>query len=81
MPDIMTLAGVTVAVNPMDGVSVKLTIPLNPFNDVIATVELPEVPARIVREAGLAVIVKSTIWMLTVVVCIREPLELVTVAV
>jgi len=77
----MTLAGVTVPTKPIDGVSVKLTIPLKPFNDVIVTVELPKVPARMVSGAGLAVTVKSTIWTLTVVVCVRVPLEPVTVAV
>ena len=81
MPETETLAGVTVAVRPIDGVSVKLTIPLKLFNDDIVSVELPDVPDRIVSGDGLAAIVKSTTWTPTVAVCVRDPLELVTVAV
>ena len=75
------MAGLMVAVRPVDGVSVKVTIPSKPFNDAIASVELPEVLARIVSWPGLAVTAKSTIWTLTLVVCVTDPLELVTATV
>jgi hypothetical protein len=53
------LAGTAVAVRPIEGVSRRFTIPLNPFIALIVKVELPVAPARIVID-GLATIAKST---------------------
>jgi hypothetical protein len=55
------LVGVRVQVNPVEGetVAVRLTIPLKPSRAVVVIVEVPEVPASIVRVVGLVVTVKS----------------------
>jgi hypothetical protein len=75
------LVGVIVAVRPIDVASVKLTVPLNPFRTVTVAVELPLAPARIVMAVGLAPMAKSTTWTVTVMACVRVPLELLIVAV
>ena len=80
-PETVILDGVNAAVRPKDGESVRLTVPLKPFNAAIETVELPEIPARIGKDAGPAVTMKSKTWTLIVAICVRDPLEPVTVAV
>ena len=80
-PDPVMLLGAIVAVSPIDGVRMRLMVPLNPFSPFIVIVELPVPPARIVVIEGLAAIEKSTTWTMTVVVCVRVPLELLTVTV
>ena len=51
----VTLVGVRVQVNPVDGDTddVRLTVPANPFIDAIEIVELPEVPAVAKTLVGL----------------------------
>ena len=65
-----------VAVSPIEGVSVRFTIPPNRFNAVIVTVELPVAPARIVTVLGLAAIAKSTTWTVRLIEWVRVPFEL-----
>jgi len=74
------LVGTVAAISPVDGVTVRLTVAVNPFSPFIVTVELPVVRASSVMVVGLAVSAKSTTWTLTVMVCVRVPLELVMVA-
>jgi hypothetical protein len=75
------LPGATVAVRPIEGVRRRLTFPLNPLSPVTVKVELPVNPARMVILVGLATMAKSTTWTLTIVVWVRNPLELVMVTV
>ena len=60
----VTMFGVTVHVNPVDGVTVgvKFTVPLNPFSAVTVIVDAPVVLASIVTVVGLAVTAKSVTW-------------------
>jgi hypothetical protein len=74
-PEPATLAGAIVAVSPINGVSIRLTVPLNRFSAVIVTVELPVAPARIVIVLGLAVTAKSTTWTVRIIECVRVPFE------
>ena len=74
------LVGTVAAISPVDGLTVRLTVAVNPFSPIIVTVELPVAPASSVMVVGLAVSAKSTTWTLTVMVCVRVPLELVMVA-
>jgi hypothetical protein len=69
------LAGTAVAVRPIEGVSRRFTIPLNPFIALTVKVEFPFAPARITMVVGLLTTAKSTTRTVTVVVCIRVPLE------
>jgi hypothetical protein len=80
-PEPAMLVGTVVAVRPIDEVRIRFTAALNPFIAVTVTVELPVEPARIVIMVGLAATAKSTTWTLTVIVCVKVPVELVTVAV
>ena len=57
---------------------VKLTTPVNPLTPVIVIVDVPELPAFTVTVVGLAVMVKSTTWYVTVTECDRLPLVPVT---
>jgi hypothetical protein len=75
------LLGVIVAPRPIEGVSTRFTVPVNPLSAAIVTVELPLAPARIVMAIGLAARAKSTTFTPTVVVCVRVPLELLMVTV
>jgi len=75
------LLGVIVAPRPIEGVSARFTVPVNPLSAAIVTVELPLAPARIVIVVGLVTMVKSTTRMLTAVVWVRVPLELLMVTV
>lgn len=70
-----------VAVSPIEGVSIRLTVPPNRFNAVIVTVELPVAPARIVTVLGFAAIAKSTTWTVRVIEWVRVPFELLIVTV
>ena len=70
-----------VAVRPIDGVRTRFTVALNPFMAVTVIVELPVALARTVIVVGRAATAKSTTWTVTVIVCVKVPLELVIVAV
>lgn len=66
-----------------DTVSVKLTVPVNPFCDVTVIVDVPVAPARMVTLVGLAVTVKVgalPTWNVTDAVWDSVPLVPVTVA-
>jgi len=70
-----------VAVSPIEGVSIRFTVPPNRFSAVIVTVELPVAPARIVTVLGLAAIAKSTTWTVRIIEWVRVPFELSIVTV
>ena len=58
------LDGLTVAASPALGLVVKATVPANPLTGATVIVAVPEAPALIVIEVGLALIVKS--WTVNV---------------
>lgn len=68
VPEPATLVGVRVQVRPVDGDTtvVRLTTPLKPCSAATVIVEVPETPARIVTEVGLAAMVKSCTVYVTV---------------
>ena len=68
MPDPVTLFGVSVQVNPVDGLMFedRLTTPPKLWSAVIVTVEVAAAPAFTVTVVGLAAIVKS--WTVNVTV-------------
>jgi hypothetical protein len=43
-------------------VRMRVTVPANPFNDEIETVEIPVTPALSVNVEGAAIMVKSRTW-------------------
>jgi hypothetical protein len=47
-------------------VTARLTVPLNPLIEATEIVELPETPTPVETLLGLAVMVKSWIWYVTV---------------
>jgi hypothetical protein len=57
----VTLVGVSVHVRPVAGeiVSVRATVPVNPWSEVTVIVEVPLALARTVTVVGLAATVKS----------------------
>ena len=60
------------------------TSPVNPFNGVMVTLEVPAAPTRTETDVGLAEMLKSATEVTvksTVAVCVREPLVPVTVTV
>lgn len=57
--DNTTLFGLETALSPVE-VADSVMVPLNPFRPLRLIVEVPEEPARIDTEGGLAEIVKST---------------------
>jgi hypothetical protein len=59
VPNGPVLVGLIVAVNPLEAVTVRNTVLLNPFTPCRLIADVPEVPAAMLRLAGLAVIVKS----------------------
>ena len=85
VPDIVTLVGLRVAVRSVElTVATRLTTPLNPPSGAMVIVELPVPPMDMVRDVGLAVIVKSgvvTTSVIIAVVCDSVPLMPVTVTV
>jgi hypothetical protein len=81
VPEPVMLLGVIVALRPVEVVSARFTVPVNPLSAFTVTVELPLAPARIVMVVGLATRAKSTTWTATMVVCVRVPLELLMVTV
>ena len=86
LPDIVMLAGLRVAVRPVDGltVAVRLTVPVNPLTGVTLIVDAPDELVESVILVGLADMVKSgvvTCSVMTAVVCDNEPLVPVTVTV
>jgi hypothetical protein len=60
------LVGLMVAVRPDDGVTVKETVPENPFTGLTAIVDVALVPLGVVRLEGMALMVKSGAGLLTV---------------
>jgi len=56
-----------VQVRPACGVSVRLTVPVNPLTGVMVIVEDADTPVVVLTGLGLAVIVKSRTAKLTVV--------------
>ena len=61
VPEPVTLVGVTLHVKPVEGetVAVRPTAPLKLSSDVTVIVDVAAVPAFIVSEVGLSVMVKS----------------------
>ena len=57
---------------------VRLTTAVNPLTPVTVIVDVPALPALTVTVVGLAVMVKSTTWYVTVTECERLPLVPVT---
>jgi hypothetical protein len=62
-------------------VTVRLTVPENPFNGDTVIVEIAAVPAVVVTVIGFAVAEKSVNWKIMLVELVVEPLVAVTVAV
>ncbi len=62
-------------------VTSRLMVPLKPPRLVRPMLDVADEPCWIVRDDGLAVMLKSTTWTLTVVVCESGPLEAVMVTV
>ncbi len=62
----LTLSADNEHVNPEDAKMLIVTVLLKPLSAVKVTVEFPSVPALTVRPVGLAAIVKSTAWKVTV---------------
>jgi len=79
-PPVM-LVGLRVAVSPADGLAVKDTVPVKPLTGETVIMDVPEAPALMTMEVGLAVIVKSWTTKVTVAECTRVPLVDVTVTV
>ena len=74
--------GLTDAVSPDGDVVVdNVTIPVNPLRLPSWTVDAPEDPLRMVREAGLDETVKSTTLTVTTTECESDPIVPVTVTV
>jgi hypothetical protein len=64
--DNITLVGLGVAVARPDGTVVaRFTVPENPLDPVSVSVEVPEDPELIVKDAGLGVILKSGVGTVT----------------
>ena len=59
MPDGSILVGLIVAVNPLDAETVRSTVLPNPFTVCRLIVDVPELPAAMLRLVGFARIVKS----------------------
>jgi hypothetical protein len=59
--------------------AVRLTLQQNPLRLVTLIVPVEKEPSCTVRLVGLALMVKSTTWIGTVMKCVREPLVPVTV--
>ena len=59
--------GLIVQLKPLCGVSVRLTVPVNPLTGVIVIVDDADTPVVVLTGLGLAVIVKSRTAKLTVV--------------
>ena len=75
------LVGFREPVTPEGVVAESWTVPENPLTDDAVIVEVPEVPAKNVRELGLAESVKSTTLTMMVTAWVSEPLVPVTVMV
>ena len=75
------LVGFRDGVTPDGLVAESWTVPENPLTDDPVIVEVPEDPAKNVREIGLADSVKSTTLTVIVTACVREPLDPVNVIV
>jgi len=64
------LVGLRPQVRPVNGVIVatRLTVPVNPFNPVTVTIDVPGVPEKISTPAGFALNAKSSTVYVTLVV-------------
>ncbi len=65
VPAAVMLAGLTEAVRAEGADVVSETVPAKPLSPVTVIVEVPGEPARMLREEGLAEIVKSTTFTVT----------------
>jgi hypothetical protein len=86
VPNGPVLVGLIVAVNPFEAETVRNTVLLNPFTPPREIVDVPNVPAAMVRLAGLAVMVKSGVGSAftitdTLVECDNAPLTAKTITV
>ncbi len=85
MPEPVILAGLRVAVNPVEGVAERVTVPVNPLNALTVIVVVPDAPASIgPMIVGLAVTLKSGPWRIvkpTTTECDEVPVVPVTFAV
>jgi hypothetical protein len=75
-PDVKeTLVGFSVALIPVEGyiVSLNPSVPMNPFTLARVIVDAPEAPIGTLTLTGLAAIVKSVTFTITVTECTREP--------
>ena len=83
VPELTIDVGLTVAVNPPDTLADNETVPLNPFKAETVILEVPCCPLRTLMLLGDAEIVKSGLVtvIVTVTLCVREPLVPVTVTV
>ena len=80
--DNITLIGLGVATPLPDGtIAERLTVPEKPLDPVIVSVELPEIPELIAKDAGLATMLKSGMGTVTESVVGREVVEFVAVTV
>jgi len=80
--DKRTLDGLREVVGPEgETVAVMETLPERPLMLVIVRLELDAVPIGILREPGLAEMLKSTTCTVTWTECVREPLVAVMVTV
>ncbi len=60
VPEPLIVSVLKVAESPEGAVAISVTLPMNPFNGVIVTVEFSEMPLFSVKVLGLAEIPKST---------------------
>ena len=76
--DVMLIGDIAPQVRPVEGVSVRLTVPVKPFDAVTVIVEMADCPAFTAAGED-ATIVKSTKLNVAVAVCTSDPLVPVTV--
>jgi hypothetical protein len=80
-PELVTLVGLRVAVNPVVPLAVRLTVPVNPPIAVTVQTLVPEPPWETVMVLGLHARLKSWTFTVTIVLCDKDPLVPVTVTV
>jgi len=81
VPEPVTLVGLSEAPRLGEAATARLTVPLKPPRELMVMVLLPELPCAIETDVGLAVIVKSWTFTVTIVLWVRDPLVPVTVTV
>lgn len=72
VPNGLVLAGLIVAVKPLEVETARNTTLLNPFNPFRLIVDVPELPAATLRLVGLALMVKSGWFEKTVTGIVSE---------